>query len=170
MRKHFTYKNLVSQINLNRKGELRWERKREKYREREKNKNYWPGKPPALTHETRSHKHSYLAPCNEPWSGLPLCSLMKTRVWITANVTHKGIRMGSECSVLLSRNCWWWRIFLCKYLLFCYRPCSLTRVPKPSKESFFRNNGGGLLAVTSVLFLWIFINKSVQKSVKKKKN
>ena len=36
MRKHFTYKNLVSQINLNRKGELRWERKREKYREREK--------------------------------------------------------------------------------------------------------------------------------------
>jgi len=28
-----------------------------------------------------------------------------------------------------------------------------------------RVNGGGLLAVTSVLFLWIFINKSVQKSV-----
>lgn len=41
------------------------------------------------------------------------CSLIKTRLRITANVTDDGIRVGFESSACLSRICWWWRIFLC---------------------------------------------------------
>ena len=59
-------------------------------------------KPPASTQDTRVHKHLYSATGNEPWSGLQpfpqfmekICSLIETRLWITANViTDEGIRL-----------------------------------------------------------------------------
>ena len=88
--------------------------------------DYWLGKPPAFRQDTQVHKHSYLAAGNEPWSGLfmeqiilqphqnkAVNSLIRTRLWITANVciTDDRIRMGSESSAKLSTTCWHWRTF-----------------------------------------------------------
>ena len=56
------------------------------------------------------------------------CRLIKTRLRIKENViTDEGIRLGSENSVKLSANCWYWRkffnnlfllFFVCLFLFF----------------------------------------------------
>ena len=78
------------------------------------------GKPPAFTQDTRIRKQYILD--NRKWTVIrattfpqfmeQFCSLIKTRLQITANlISDEGIRMDSESPAKLSTNCWCWRVF-----------------------------------------------------------
>lgn len=61
-------------------------------------KHIWPGKPAASTHDPRGHKHPYSATNKRERATTfiqfyieQICSLIKKRLQITANVTDKGI-------------------------------------------------------------------------------